>query len=339
MFIFLKDTVMIRRLLAVTIIGCTVALAQNANLGTAGAQFLQIPIGARPVALGGAYVALANDASALFWNPAGIMNVGGTALHFSHTPWWATVRLNAAAFAMNLGEAGTIGVSTIVLGMDKMEVTTEYQPDGTGEMFDAQDLMIGVTYARALTERFNAGMTAKYIQQRIWNETASAVAIDLGTQYRLWFNNFTIGMSLTNFGGDLRLDGRDLTYKYDIDDRVPNNRLLPIKLDTEEYPLPLHFQLGVCADLYRSHDFVWQVAADVTHPNDNAERVNIGTEVAFFDRIFLRGGYRHNYDDENLTLGFGLALPLETAKLLFDYSYSNYDLLPSIQRFSLGIDF
>jgi len=315
------------------------ARAQNPNIGTSGAQFLQIGIGAEASALAGAFVARAHDATSLFWNPAGIANVQSQSVHFSHTPWWASIALNSASYAITLGETGSFGVAVTALTMDRMEVTTEYQPDGTGEYFDAQDLMIGVTYARPLTDKFNVGISVKYIQQRIWNETASGFAFDIGTQYRLWFNNFTIGMSLTNFGGDMRYDGRDLTYKFDTDPALPRNRLSPAKLETEDYPLPLHFQVGIAMDAFRSDQFLWRLSADVTHPNDNSERVNFGSELGMFDHIFLRAGYRYNYDDEDLTFGFGLALPLEGTNVKFDYAWSQYKLLPSIHRFSIGITF
>ncbi len=315
------------------------AWAQNPNLGTSGAQFLQIGVGAKPAALGGAYVATANDALALFWNPAGIAGLENQSVHFSHTPWWTNVTLNSAAYALRMGAAGVLGASVTVLAMDEMEVTTELQPDGTGQTFDAQNLMIGLTYARPLTDRFNAGITVKYVQERIWNETASGIAFDAGTQYRTGFRHLTIGMSLTNFGGDLRFDGRDLSYKFDTDPNLPRNRLAPAKLETESYPLPLHFQVGVAMEVMRSGPLAWQLGLDVTHPNDNSERINLGTEVAVYDQVFLRGGYRYNYDDEDLTLGFGVALPFEQNKLTFDYAYSQYDLLPNVNRFSLSLNF
>ncbi|MDZ7289536.1 MAG: PorV/PorQ family protein [candidate division KSB1 bacterium] len=313
--------------------------AQNPNLGTAGAQFLQIGVGAKPAALAGAYVAMANDALALFWNPAGIANIENQSVHFSHTPWWNTVTLNSAAYALRMGSAGTLGVAVSVLAMDEMEVTTELEPDGTGQTFDAQNLMIGLTYARPLTDRFSAGITVKYVQERIWNETASGIAFDVGTQYRTGFRHLTIGMSLTNFGGDMRFDGRDLSYKFDTDPSLPRNRLAPAKLETETYPLPLHFQVGVAMELMRSGPLAWQLGLDVTHPNDNSERINFGTEVAVSNQIFLRGGYRYNYDDEDLTLGFGVALPFAQNQLAFDYAYSRYDLLPNVNRFSLSLAF
>lgn len=324
---------------AMLFLAAAVVQAQNPNLGTSGAQFLQIPVGARPAAMAGAYTAQASDASALFWNPAGIVHVPANDVLFAHTEWWATIRLNHAAFVHTLEDVGSFGASLTVLTMDKMEVTTELEPEGTGRFFDAQDLMIGATFARRLTEDFSAGVTVKYVSQRIWNETAGGFAFDVGTQYRIGYRDLTIAMSMTNFGSDLRYDGLDLNRRYDENPGQANNRLTPARLAAEDYPLPLHFQVGLSMTALSVEEMDVVVAADVTHPNDNDERINIGTELRFLEHLFLRGGYRFGYDTESLTLGAGVSVPLGETRLTFDYAYAAYDLLPNINRFSLGVRF
>lgn len=313
--------------------------AQNPNLGTAGGQFLKIPVGARAAAMAGAYIAIANDATALFWNPAGITQVQSNDLDFSNTSWWATVNLNHAAIVHTMEDIGTFGVSFSVLTMDKMEVTTELQPNGTGEYFDSQDLMVGLTYARKLTEDFSFGVTTKYISQRIWNETATGFAFDVGTQYRIGFRDLTIAMSMTNFGSDMKYNGRDLRIKYDQNSQVTYNRLSPSDLATEDYSLPLHFQVGLAMTAFSTDDMRMLVAVDVTHPNDNDEHVNLGGEVQAFERAYLRGGYRFGYDTERATFGAGVSAPLGDLIVRFDYAYAMYDLLPNVNRFSFGVVF
>jgi len=317
----------------------SVGSAQSPNLGTAGAQFLQIGIGARSMALAGSTVASISDASAIFLNPAGIANVASQSITFNYQQWWASIQFKAAAYALHLGESGTFGASVTSMTMDPMEVTTELLPEGTGQMFSPSSIAIGFTYARPLTDKFNAGITVKYIQETIWRESSSGVAFDIGTQYRLWFNDFTIGMSMTNFGGNLKMDGQDLSVIYDKDVYSGRERKVTSKLLTEEYALPLHFQVGASAVPYSSESFSWLVAVDVAHPNDNDERMNFGSEISLFRTLFLRGGYRYHYDEEGLTLGAGVAWSMETTKVTFDYAFSQYDLLPSIHRFSVGLDF
>jgi hypothetical protein len=315
------------------------AQAENPNIGTAGAQFLQIPVGSRATAMGGAVVANSRDASALFWNPAGIVNVGGGSLFAAHTEWWATIALNHAAFVYSFGDIGSFGVSATILSMDPMELTTELEPEGTGQTFDARDVMVGLSYARKLTEDFSVGVTAKYITQQIWNEKASGIAFDVGTQYLIGVGDLTLGMCMTNFGSNMRFDGEDLNVKYDYDSQDPFNRLSPARLQSEEYPLPLHFQVGLSMTVLNVEGFAAMVAVDVTHPNDARERVNLGTELRIAENFFLRGGYRINYDIEGGTLGAGVAIPLKDIRVDFDYAFAMYDLLPDIHRISLGLTF
>ncbi|MGB9663976.1 MAG: PorV/PorQ family protein [Ignavibacteria bacterium] len=313
--------------------------AQNPNLGTSGAQFLQIPIGARNTALGSAVVGLTDDASALFWNPAGIANVKSTSLHLSFFNWFKFFDVNAFGVAKNFGDLGVIGASILVLNMDKMEITTELEPNGTGRYFDAQDLSVGLTYARNLTDKFRFGLTMKYIYQRIWNETSNGIAFDIGTQYTLDFQNLTIAMAMTNFGPDLNMSGPDLNVVHDRNNNFPLNRLTPAKLVTDDYPLPLHFQVGIGMDLFKTEFVKSRIGIDASHPNDNRERVHFGSEFTFFDVLSIRSGYKYNYDDENFVIGAGVRTIFNDFMLAFDYSYSAFKILPDVHRVSLNLGF
>jgi hypothetical protein len=333
----------IRRVLPVLLlaawIGFIPARAQNPNLGSVGAQFLKIPVGARAAAMGGAFMGAAGDASALFWNPAGIVQLRGGEVFASHTPWWASTRLSNAAVAYGIEGFGSFGLSFSLLTMDAMDVTTEVNPEGTGETFDAQDLMIGLSFARHLTEDFSVGVTAKFVSQRIWNESATGIAFDIGTQYRIGFRDLTLAMSMTNFGPDMRYDGRDLAVKYNPASINAQNRLIPAQLSGEDYPLPLGFQVGVSMTALEFDGASLLLAVDAVHPNDNKERINVGGELAIIERFFLRGGYRFGYDIERATMGAGVSVPVGGSVIKFDYAYATYDLLPNISRFSLSMTF
>ena len=326
---------------------CTLALlslgvlrAQNPNLGTSGAQFLKIPVGPRAAALGGAFTAFGDDASALFWNPAGIAGVKGSALSVSHEEWWAGSRLNHAAFAQSFGDAGTFGLSFTAMTMDKIAVTTEDDPEGkSGLSFDAQDLMLGVSYARTLTEDFSVGITAKYVHERIWNETAAGLAVDIGTQYHIGFRDLRLGMSVTNFGGELTFEGRDLMVDYDANEATSTERLLPAEIQAESYPLPLRFQVGLSMSPYVSDDLSVLLAADVIHPNDNTELVCTGIEARLMQYLVVRGGYRFGDDIARWSAGGGASVPLGNLRVGFDYAYVAYDLLPAVQRFGVDVEF
>lgn len=312
--------------------------AQNPNLGTSGAQFLQIPIGARNEAMGGAVVGYIDDASSVFWNPAGIAKVKNVQVFFSYMDWFSLFNHSAASLVYTNDDFGSIAGSIIMFNTSDMEITTELEPNGTNRYFDASDMAIGISYARFLTDKFNVGVTFKYIYQQIWNETADGFAFDIGTQYTLDFQNLTIAMSMTNFGGDLRFEGSDLAVNYS-NDIYPQSRITPAQLATEEYPLPLNFQLGIGFDVFEA-DFVKMKAdIDATHPNDNNEQLLFGTEFSFFDRFYLRGGYKYNDDDQSFAFGAGANVMVSESAIYFDYAYSVYDLLPSVSTISLKLLF
>lgn len=315
------------------------SFSQNPNLGASGAQFLQIPIGAKAESMGGAIIGLTDDASSVFWNPAGVVKVNNFQAFFSYIDWFNMFDVNAASVVYNAGDAGTFAASMVAFSTGKMEITTETEPNGTGRFFDAGDLALGVSYARYLTDRFNVGVTVKYVHQRIWNETASGFAFDIGTQYLLDFQNLTIAMSMTNFGSDMKYDGPDLDFTYRKDENFPVSRLTPSRLTTEEYPLPLNFQVGIGFDVFEADFVKMKGAIDVTHPNDNKERAHFGTEFSFFDRLFLRGGYKLNYDDQSFAFGAGINLLWSGNVVYFDYAYSIYDILPSVHRIALRLSF
>ena len=326
-----------RFLFIIILIVSSILFAQNPNLGTSGAQFLQIPVSARAEALGNAIVGLADDAASVFYNPAGIVKVKNIEVFFSYANWFDLFNLNAASIVYNAGDLGSFAGNMILFNTGKMEITTEENPNGTGRYFDAGDIALGITYARYLTDRFNVGLTIKYVRQQIWNEIANGFAFDIGTQYLIDFQNLTIAMSMTNFGGDMMFDGPDLDIKHQRDPNFPISRLTPARLRTDEYPLPLHFQVGIGFDIYQTDFMKVRGGIDATHPNDAKERVQFGSEFTFFDRLFLRAGYKLNYDDQKYSFGMGANVPFADTFVYFDYSYSVYNILPSVHRISLKI--
>ncbi|HEX9006918.1 MAG TPA: PorV/PorQ family protein, partial [Bacteroidota bacterium] len=178
--------------------------------GTVAATFLEIPVGAAAVGLGGAFVSLANDATALYWNPAGTATFQHAEALVQHTAWIGDTKHDFAALVVPLGSFGTLGLSFISLSMSDMAVRTVDRPEGTGEFFSAGDIAIGISYARTLSDRFSIGFTGKYIQQSIWHESANAIALDAGTTFRTdLLGGLTIGAALTNFGTTMQMSGRD----------------------------------------------------------------------------------------------------------------------------------
>lgn len=314
--------------------------------GTTAASFLEIAVGGQAVGMGSAFVSLARDASALYWNPAGIASLDRSELMLVHTQWIADTKFDFAGFVLPLGNLGTIGLSFTSLSMEDMKVRTVEMPEGTGEFFSAGDLAVGLSYARSLTDRFKIGITAKFVQQRIWHESATAFAIDAGTTFRTdLFGGMVIGASLTNFGTSMQLNGRDTRQFIRVDpNKQGSNDRIPTDIELDSWDLPLNFQIGVSTDVLNNESYRWTVAVDALHPTDNYESVNVGSEFVFHDYLFLRGGYQSLFLDQSeggLSLGFGVASGglISGLSAQIDYAYRDFGRLESIHVLSVGLRF
>ena len=313
--------------------------------GTTAGAFLQIGVGPRAAALGGAVTAGVADATALYWNPAGLAAMRTGEVVSAHSEWLADVSHDYVGVAVPLW-GGVAGASVTILGVPEQEVRTELDQDGTGETFDASSTALGITYGRAITERFALGGTVKLIQERIWHSSASAVAVDIGTQFRTdFFGGLVIGAQLSNFGTDLRLDGRDLRTTVDpAPSQDGNNGQIPADYALDAWSLPLDFKLGIVARPLNTALNQLTVAVDALHPSSNYESLNVGAEYGFRERFFLRGGFQGLFLDEaegGLSLGVGVHQPLPypdgMAKL--DFAYRDAGRLGRVQTIGLSLTF
>lgn len=314
------------------------------KVGTTAAPFLEIGVGARAVSMGGAFVATANDATALYWNPGGISRLQRPQAILVHTQWLADINFDYVGLVIPIGGFGTIGGSATSLSMDEMVVRTEVMPQGTGERFSAGDLALQLSYGLNLTDRFSIGFNVKYVHQRIWKETASGFAIDIGTLFTTGLNNMRIGAALSNFGTDMKMSGDDLVVNYDVDPtQLGNNDRVFADLRTDQWPLPLTFQAGVAMELWQAGNSRLTVAADATHPVDNTESIHLGGEFSWRETLFFRGGLRNLFlrdGEEGATFGFGLATRfLGNFKVQADYAYADFGRLENAERFSLAVEF
>lgn len=333
-----------KRFLIILLSLSSVALAQFDKVGTTTAQFLKMGVGARARAMGGGFVALADDGTAHYWNPAGMVAAQGIASTFSHTDWALDITHEFVSLTVPRGPAGVFGVSISALTMDEKEVTTVMAQDGTGLYYSVMDMALAASYARRMSDRLSYGMTLKYIHLAAYNEIAQTFAVDIGSILRTDFFGMKIGMALSNFGGEPRYSGRDLLQKADVEDDVDGNVLTEAELKTESWPLPLMIRIGVAMDVMGQGDVIVSsssnrltFALDAEHPNDAPEHVNLGVEFAFHEMFFLRGGYRFNYDLEKFTLGGGIKLPLANIDAAIDYAVMPFGPFGTTSFISIGV--
>jgi hypothetical protein len=313
------------------------------KVGTTVGQFLKIEVTPRASALGGTFSAIADDASALYWNVAGIAGINRNELLLAHTNWLEDLKHEFGGVVMPLGDFGTMGLSVMWMGTEDMDVRTVEQPEGTGEKFAVGDLAVGVSYARSLTDKFSIGFTGKYIRETIWHMNASTFALDIGTLYRTHYHGLTLGMSVTNFGGKMKFEGRDAIAYINVNPgKNGTNDKVVSDIRIDEWALPLVFRVGLSAEPIANDLHRLTIAVDALHPNDNTESVNIGAEYVFEDFVSLRGGYKALFrrdSEEGLTLGGGIQYGLGKNDIRVDYSWSAFGRLISVQRWSLGIVF
>lgn len=291
--------------------------------GTAAVQFLKIGVGARAVGMGESFVAVANDASALYWNPAGIVEFEKNELVLSHINWLVDIKHDFVGYVHHINATNAIGISVSALYTDEMEEATEYQPFGTGNFFSFGDLGIGITYGRKMTDRFSFGMTVKYFQETLAEFRMHGVMIDLGTFYWTGFGSSRFAVCVSNFGNQVKPTGSYI-----------NRDGVKIS-DFQSFSPPTVFKVGFATELYRTNTHRLTTAAQLNHPNDNAENVNLGLEYAWREYFFLRGGYKLNVDEETFSLGGGCKVPLKIIDFAVDFAYSHFGRLGDVTRFSI----
>lgn len=314
------------------------------KVGTAAAQFLQIPIGGKAIAMGGAFTALADDPTALYWNPGAIARTTKNNIYASQTNWLVGSKHQWIAAQFMITDQDVVGVCFNNLDYGQHEkVTTVAEPDGTGEFWEASDMAFTISYARDLTDRFSIGGSVKYIQQKIWHESSNQFALDLGLLFITQFNGLRIGATMRNFGGELMMQGRDLMNRIDLDpESTGNNETIVSYLKTEQWPIPLTFSVGIAMPVIKNNLYQLTLAGDVVRPTDNSQTLNCGAEMLLIKILSIRAGYQSLFREDKqqgLTLGLGLKVPIPSADVAVDISYQDYGMFGNIQTTSISIGF
>ena len=328
--------------------------------GTTAANFLEIGVGSEANAMGEAYVAVANDVSSIYWNPAGLSSLKKSSALFMIQPWFVDIDMLFAGGAMVIPKVGVIGLGLTHLDYGEMEVTNlEYQ-DGTGEMFRASDVAAAFTFSRKIVSWFSFGSSLKYINSNIWHSSASAFAVDLGVLVNTSFFSFTgnnkdginIGMSISNYGTRMKYDGIDSYQPIDISEYEEGNYGdVAGQFRTSEWELPLIFRIGISLKPIVTNSMDLIISADALHPNNNAESINIGAsldnKIPGFGEVSIRGGLKSgmknlNTDDKDFGFATGAGLKLyflNNKALTIDYTYKTMGILGNVQAYTVGIAF
>jgi hypothetical protein len=291
--------------------------------------------------MGNAGVTTGGEPLSAYFNPGSLGRLEQSGVQITHSAWLADITFNYGIAAMKIG-ANTVMLSITTLNSGDIAVRTEDQPLGTGELYSVSDLSVGLGFGRRITDRFSAGIQAKFVRETIWNSSMNAAALDLGVVYQLPFGVY-IGASLSNFGGRASYDGRDLRIRFDQDpDEFGGNSNLPAALETDAFNLPIFFRVGVGYPVELGPSSRLLLVADAFHPSDNTESVSFGAEWTFMNVFSARAGYQNLFLQDSyvgLTLGAGINANLSGFGFRFDYAWNDYDLLGNTQRFTMGVAF
>ncbi len=301
--------------------------------GTSIATALKVLTTARAVGLNGATVALADDASLISTNPAGLFQTAPIEAAFSAAQWIGGARLFAATALYHLHTDHAIALTLGRLGFDPVEVTTEVQPYGTGEWFLLEQLQIGVTYAHRFTDRFTAGVTLKGLYEKLGLVQLYGYLLDIGTLYYTGLANTRIGIGIANFGIPMKPQGTVPLYPHDSSDAL------------RSFAPPTTFRFGAATEILQDSLQRLTATLQFDHPADQAEQYALGLEyarklsIAMPFQLQLRAGYRINAPLTPWTAGVSVQTPLflNNTDVRLDYSIQPTKHFGILHRLSLLI--
>lgn len=325
------------------------------KVGTTSLQFLKVMPVARATGMGEAVVASCTGIDAIYWNPAGMTSIEHHEFTSTYTQWLFDTKLYALGYGLTLGDFGTLGIQYQIVDYGSIKETSveqlgylDYQGNNnpgswysgfTGRTFTPYAWLLGVGYAKQMTDHFSIGVSVKYVTESLWNggtittydvrgnlrtfETVShSFLFDVGMLYNTGFHTVRIGATVQNFGSS-------------------------IKYAEEAFPPPLTFRLGLAADIIGSDALIGESSTnrltteiDLIQPNDYDQHIHAGVEMLLYNMITLRAGYKWNYDADGFTFGGGILLATGSITTRLDYSFGSMgENLTNVHRLSLGVNF
>ncbi len=299
--------------------------------GTSSATFLRIGVGARAEGMGESFVAVANDPTAIFWNPAGLASLQRREVQESHVEWPADIHYDHIAVVVPWARlGGSIGLQFGVLGTT-IDETTDLDPFGTGRQFNYTDVVAGVSYARRWTDKLLVGAGVKYMHEDLGSQvggpTSSAMLFDVGSIFYLGLGSIRIATALTNFGSELRPSGTYVS-PYSGERRTYDG-----------FDPPMTFRYGVAFEPLENSTQRLTTSFEMNQPADNQLQAKSGLEWSYRHTFALRTGYNFNADQLKFSTGAGFTGDFASLRGTLDYAYTDGGFLGAIHRVSLGVRF
>ncbi len=273
-------------------LGLALALASSAHLGalgagslgTSSAVFLKLGSGARPEAMGGAYVAVADDADGIEYNPAGMAQALDGTLQTSYAQWFQGMNYSDFGAQLPLGDGGVLGATYSFLSMPQITRTLQVAngPDPAQNFvnagtFSPYDTQASVAYAQPLVRGLMVGLNLKFIDQGISGQNTSGIAVDAGLLWNTPIPGLDAGLALQNLGP-------------------------PMRFDSEAFGLPAIARAGLA---YRTLDGKLLLSAEGDTPSDAPAVLAGGLEYSLGGLFYPRVGWRFDGLTNPWSIGLG----------------------------------
>jgi hypothetical protein len=277
-----------------------VSISYASGPGSTGANYLRIGMGAKAAGMGEAQVAIADNVDAIYWNPAGLSLIKSNEIGAMHLFYWQGISYEYLAYAMPIKKIGTFGIGGTYLNSGSIDKTIE---NSTGSDYTKVGTFNYIAFSGSISysNKFviekipiNLGANLKIVGDKIEDDTVLGIGLDVGAIYEV-MKDLTVGATVNNIG----------------------------VLFKENVLLPLTFKVGAGYKLElfdKKHCLT--VAVDGILPVDSKIKADTGLEYAYDNTIFVRGGYKVNYDLEGITLGAGFRLNLSGTQYELDYAFA-----------------
>ena len=318
-----RDSLLIGKLLILIVIYCLIfgnaAFAANDQTGTNPGNFLKLGGGVRPISMGNAFVAVADDLSAIYWNPAGLTQIKSTAFSSTYASWLADMSYSNISFVSSIPRVNmSTGLSIDYISAGQIEETTSSQPYGTGKTFTPSFLALTMPLAFQPLEPLSIGFNVKTLFDRIGTSDAIGYGIDAGVLWKIT-DNISAGLCARNLVGSLAV--------------LPTASNQTNQATQAKQDLASNYALGLS---YRLPSL--NLGLDYNLPSDNQGAISLGAEYNIKDTFFGRVGFSTR-SEENAGGNWGAGLGLKFGILKLDYAYAPYGDLGITHRVSFGLFF
>ena len=314
-----------RTTLMILLLALVASVASAYEAGTTGLLFLRLGVGERAAGMGEAYTALADDATAVYWNPAGLDRAERTGMHLMHNEWMLSLRQEYIGL-VHPTQAGTFGLAVTALTMDELERREEVPTSEPLGHFSAFDMAFHLAWARGWGERLDLGIGAKWIYSRLDEESAKGFLFDFGLGYETRIPGLRVAGVVLNVGPQFKY--RNESFDAPLTMKLGAALMLPFHPGQSDFTLAHDLLLVGDGDI-ASDDSLGEAAA-------MSARHHFGAEWDWRGQAALRLGYKAGYDSQGLTAGAGITWQ----GYRFDYAFLDVgNDLGNAHRFGVGMEF